>query len=364
MNAWIRLTHQSTGWVMLSPPRPSDGDRRRARPRRARRPRRASALTRARSSTDVPFERTTTASPFAIPRLSASAVESSTSRVGRWKPSSARARPRGPRRAACSAGVGVGPCISTGSGVVAAAGATYACLAGSGACRPRSSSVRSRNSPARSSAKTPAAWAGTSTSKRAASFEIHASSSGHGGSTARRRRWTRPSRFMEVPSRSSAAVDGQDQVGPAAGELVEHREHDHAVRLLGEHAHVGVRRGLVAGDDEELDRLRVGLVGVGRDRPAERDPVAGWTPREMERAAAGLLRESELVRELRDASHRRLRPGLTRSERRAPRRAASSRVRCAPTRARGRVRRRLRARSSRCRSASRRRPRRRACAPP
>src|SRR4029450_13661890 len=45
-------------------------------------------LIRARSSTEVPLERTSTASPFAIPRLRASPDASSTSRPGRWNSSS------------------------------------------------------------------------------------------------------------------------------------------------------------------------------------------------------------------------------------------------------------------------------------
>ena len=93
---------------------------------------------------------------------------------------------------------------------------------------------------------------------------------------------------------------GQDQVCPAARELVEHREHDDAIRLLGESAHVGIRGRLVAGDDKELDRLWIRLVGVGGDRPAERDSTRVGRRRQVEGAGAGLLRESELVGELGD----------------------------------------------------------------
>jgi penicillin-binding protein 2 len=50
--------------------------------------------------------------------------------------------------------------------------------------------------------KTAAAFGATSTSNRAASSEIHSSSSGHGGVTVRRSRCSRPSRLTKVPSRS------------------------------------------------------------------------------------------------------------------------------------------------------------------
>ena len=55
-------------------------------------------FTRARSSTEVPFDWTSTASPVAIPRESASARESSTSRSGRWKPSAATRSTAGPEK--------------------------------------------------------------------------------------------------------------------------------------------------------------------------------------------------------------------------------------------------------------------------
>src|SRR5262245_24335408 len=38
----------------------------------------------------------------------------------------------------------------------------------------------------------------------------------------------------------------QDEVGPAAGERVEHRDHEHALGLLGQCAYVPIRRPLVA----------------------------------------------------------------------------------------------------------------------
>src|SRR4029079_1869581 len=53
-------------------------------------------FTRARSSSEVPFERTSTVSPLATARLEASAVESSISAGGRWKPSSSTRSTKGP----------------------------------------------------------------------------------------------------------------------------------------------------------------------------------------------------------------------------------------------------------------------------
>ena len=104
-----------------------------------------------------------------------------------------------------------------------------------------------------------------------------------------------------MPSRSSAAVAGRIRSAQPAASSWNIVSDEHAVRPLGERAYVGVRRGLVARDDEELDRLRVRLVRVGRDGPAERDAARVGRAREVERAAAGLVLESELVRELRDA---------------------------------------------------------------
>src|SRR5207237_622740 len=52
------------------------------------RPSRRRLLTFARSATEVPFDRTVTVSPFAIPRARASARESSTCAPGRWNCSS------------------------------------------------------------------------------------------------------------------------------------------------------------------------------------------------------------------------------------------------------------------------------------
>ena len=63
----------------------------------------------------------------------------------------------------------------------------------------------------------------------------------------------------------------QDEVGPADGEPVEHRDGDHGVGALGERAHVRVAGGLVARDEQQADRVglfrrllvRAGCPGVG-----------------------------------------------------------------------------------------------------
>ena len=65
---------------------------------------------------------------------------------------------------------------------------------------------------------------------------------------------------------------GQDEVGPADGEALEHRDREHALGLLGEGAHGRVGRSLVAGDDQEPDRLRVLLVAVRAPAQASATP--------------------------------------------------------------------------------------------
>ena len=80
--------------------------------------------------------------------------------------------------------------------------------------------------------------------------------------TVRRRRW---SAALEVDHRAVAlevARPGEDEVGPADGEALEQRDRDHGLGVLGERADRRVGGGLVAGDDQEADRVRVGLVGV------------------------------------------------------------------------------------------------------
>ena len=68
--------------------------------------------------------------------------------------------------------------------------------------------------------------------------------------------------------------------------------------LLGERAHGRVGGGLVAGDDQEADRLRVRLVLVGRCGPGRGDAAAVRRRGQVEGAAAGLALEAERVRGL------------------------------------------------------------------
>ena len=185
--------------------------------------------------------------------------------------------------------------------MVAGSGAMYGCRAGAGACRPMSSRARSRKTCSVSSAKTPAACGGTvdvearcelrdpgqlvrARRKHRATHALHATLEVHRGAVALERSGCR-----------------KDHVGPAAGELVEHREDDDAIRQLGERANVRIACRLVSRDDEKLDRLGVRLVGVGRNGPAERDSARVGRRGEMEGAAARLLAEPQLVRELGDA---------------------------------------------------------------
>ena len=142
--------------------------------------------------------------------------------------------------------------------------------------------------------------------------------------TARRRRCTRPSRFIERAVALEVARRREDEVGPADGELVEHRDRDHALRLLGERAHARVGGGLVAGDDQQPDRLGVRLVLVGGGGPGLGDAAAVRRRGQVEGAAAGLAVEAERMRELgesRSAASARARPD---EDRRARLRGASS----------------------------------------
>ena len=79
---------------------------------------------------------------------------------------------------------------------------------------------------------------------------------------------------------------------------MEHRDRDHVLGPLGERAHGRVGRGLVAGDDQEADRLRVRVVLVGGRGPGRGDAAAVRRRRQVEGAAAGLALEAERVRGL------------------------------------------------------------------
>ena len=114
------------------------------------------------------------------------------------------------------------------------------------------------------------------------------------------------------PVALEVARAGQDEVGPAGDRRAEHRDREHPLGPLGERADVRVRGGLVAGHDQELDRLRIGLVAVGGRCPAVGDAAAVRRLGEVERAAARLPGEAELGGERRRSSRRRFRSGPTR----------------------------------------------------
>jgi hypothetical protein len=82
---------------------------------------------------------------------------------------------------------------------------------------------------------------------------------------------------------------------------VEHRDREYVLRPLGERAHGWVGSGLVAGDDQQADRLRVLLLAVGSGRPGLGDATAVRRRGELEGRAAVLALEAERVRELGEA---------------------------------------------------------------
>src|SRR6266566_4182741 len=101
----------------------------------------------------------------------------------------------------------------------------------------------------------------------------------------------------EGPVALEVARPRQDEVGPAARESLEHADREHRLRLLGEPADVRVGGGLVAGDDEQLDRLRIAGGLVGGARPGVRNAAAVRGRGQVEGAGALLLGEAELAGE-------------------------------------------------------------------
>ena len=88
---------------------------------------------------------------------------------------------------------------------------------------------------------------------------------------------------------------GEDEVGPADRERVEHRDRDHGVGLLRERPDVRRSGGLVAGHDEQGDRLGIRLVAVRGGGPCLRDAARVRGRGKVERRAPGLAVEAELV---------------------------------------------------------------------
>ena len=95
-------------------------------------------------------------------------------------------------------------------------------------------------------------------------------------------------------------MPGQDEVGPADGEALEHRDREHALGLLGERAHGRVGRGLVARDDQEADRLRVLLVAVRARAQASATPRPFGVAGRWKAAQPGFAVEPSRCAELRE----------------------------------------------------------------
>ena len=167
--------------------------------------------TRARSSTEVPFERTRTASPRRErARRSASAGRELELRLGPLELQLGDAldlRPGEERPVAQQAQLAeevlVGrPCRRC-ARLPGRLGCGVRRPRGKWRLRVRPPGAKGRGRPAaRAPRRRPPHAERRSTPKRSASCEIQASSSGTGGTTARRRRCRRPSRFISVPSRS------------------------------------------------------------------------------------------------------------------------------------------------------------------
>src|SRR5207247_210124 len=87
----------------------------------------------------------------------------------------------------------------------------------------------------------------------------------------------------------------QDEVREAVQRRREERDRDDRLRVLGERAHVRVDSGLVAGDDEELDRLRIARFAVGGGAPGVPDAAAVRDRRQVEGPRAGFPGEPELL---------------------------------------------------------------------
>ena len=120
----------------------------------------------------------------------------------------------------------------------------------------------------------------------------------------------------------------EDEIGPADGEALEHRDRDHVLGLLGERAHGGIRRRLVARDDQQADRLRVLLLLVRAGGPGVGDAarVRGRTAGGTRRSRAS--RRARAGGRARPAGRRRRRRGRTRSGRRGPRPRRAARASC------------------------------------
>ena len=215
--------------------------------------------------------------------------------------------------------------------------------AGSGASSPSSSRARSRKDARRARRIHPAACGGSVDVEAGGELrdpgELVRAGREHGAAQPLHA-------ALEVHRRAVAlerAGRRQDQVGPAAGELVEHREHDDMLGLLGERAHVRGR------PRRRRPRRRAARSAPGSPRRRRRRPPSR-ARRRARSASAGRWNAPQPGLSSKPSScassARRAPPpppGPTRRGSRARRRAASCRARCAARRARAQARQRRRA---------------------
>ncbi len=100
----------------------------------------------------------------------------------------------------------------------------------------------------------------------------------------------------------------QDEVGPADERRPEHRDRQHGFGPFCHGSNVRVGHGLVAGDDEQPDRLGVLRIDVPRRGPRVCDAAAVRGLRQMERGRARLVRDPEIGRQGRQRLSTRPRP--------------------------------------------------------
>ena len=332
--ALIREIHQ--GSFIVHDLHASAAGRRRARRRCGRRPRAARGSRGRAASTRRPVR--ADGDVVAVARCRARVASCSDSSTSALRPLELRARGRARRpgrRRAAGSGRGAGPSPRLGAaGASDRLGRPRSRPAAPHARRPRRTESRRRRSP-----RPPRTRAtGTARARRRSAppasrdpGELVGCGRDDGAAQAL-------DAALEVDVRAVAlevARPRQDEVGPAGGEAVEHRDHEHPLRLLGERADVGVRGGLVAGDDQQADRVRVGRLsvagarpGVGRRRGRSRSPGGGRRRCAPSRCASAATRGAAVSagpHQIEDRARRRSRDGRPRRARaatRAPRRRA------------------------------------------
>ena len=122
-----------------------------------------------------------------------------------------------------------------------------------------------------------------------------------------------------MPSRSSAAVAGSTRSAQPTASVVEHRDRDHGIGVLGERTHAGVGGRLVAGHDEQADPLAL------QPRPRRRPRPTPRRRRARSAARAGGTRRSRACP--RSRAHVPPPRGVRRRRRRGPTRSSDRPVR-------------------------------------